>query len=613
MRKILWILFLLPSLADAQPYHPVFLKDSTVWKYYFLIPFGWNEGTGSLRDSGTSIKNGKMYRIIPNNPYSPYLVREDTISRKIYSFDSYTNAEYLLYDFSLSKGNTFNLYGFNPANCFERKFYSLVVDTIYYVSTPLGSRKQIELGGRNIVWREGVGIIQDKIELTVPHFIYNAFCPYFIDDGNRKLICVKQDNQLAYENPYITSDSTKYYCDTTIYDTCHYQSVITTQRYAECTGDSIEYFCNSLSKHAGISYQWYFNGSPVGGNKDKIKLMSKNDDSVRCVVSNSFNCPVKLKSSGLYVLYNYPINNKVVKKDSTLVALADNVSYYWYDCDSNQYLSSEQNKSFKPKKDGRYSVIISQRDCKDTSDCISVFLCNPQLYIDGKDTMCKNAMAAYTAKVSNAGIQYKIQWYVNNSLLSTNTQINIVPDLNDSLYFKLTPDSQCIPTSVKYSHIKKIYHTYIDKNLYSFSNAIYTKEKGTYQWLYCDSNFKPIPNQTRDTFFPIKSGFYAVEISKNGCKDTSGCYIFVKSSIAEKSIPSVHIYPSPARDFLKIEYPNNLRFVGAIQFYDLLGREIDLPLHHSEKNVCIFDVSNIPNGLYFLKLQNECVKVQIER
>jgi hypothetical protein len=230
MKKFFWIFIFLPIFGNSQTYNPIFLKDSTVWKYYVLTFFPWNEGTGSNRNLGTSIKNGKLYHNIPNNPYSPYLVREDSISRQIYSFDSYSNAEYLLYDFSLVKGDSFRLYGYDQANCLARKFHNLVVDTTYYIITPLGIRKQIELGGNKMIWREGVGMIIDNLYLTATHFVYNAYCPYYLDGAHVRLICVKQDNQLAYENPYINNDGIKYYyCDTLIYDSCNFQSIVVRQ------------------------------------------------------------------------------------------------------------------------------------------------------------------------------------------------------------------------------------------------------------------------------------------------------------------------------------------------------------------------------------------------
>ncbi|MFN6327805.1 MAG: hypothetical protein ACK4WA_03455 [Chitinophagales bacterium] len=321
-----------------------------------------------------------------------------------------------------------------------------------------------------------------------------------------------------------------------------FQSVIKTERFAECTGDSIEYFCNSIGKHSGISYQWYYNGNPIGVNKDKIKIKSKNNDSVQCVVINAFNCPIKIKYSDQYILNNYPINTAVIIKDSQLIAVADNVKYFWYDCDSSKYLNFEQNKSFKPKKSGNYSVIIKQRDCFDTSNCMNIVLCNPQTIINGKDTVCKNTMNTYSAIVLNAGINYRIRWYLNNSFLSINPQINIIPKSFDSIYYTLIPDSQCFPSLTKISATKKIYQTIIDRNLHVKSNVLYTIEKGTYQWLHCDSNFKSILNQTKDSFTPFNTGFYSIEISKNGCKDTSGCYIYVKTAIKNYDENNIIIY-----------------------------------------------------------------------
>lgn len=46
-----------------------------------------------------------------------------------------------------------------------------------------------------------------------------------------------------------------------------------------------------------------------------------------------------------------------------------------------------------------------------------------------------------------------------------------------------------------------------------------------YQWLNCDENSSLIIGETSQTFTPMVTGNYAVEINLNGCIDTSACYL----------------------------------------------------------------------------------------
>lgn len=47
---------------------------------------------------------------------------------------------------------------------------------------------------------------------------------------------------------------------------------------------------------------------------------------------------------------------------------------------------------------------------------------------------------------------------------------------------------------------------------------------GNWQWLDCDGNYLPLPNQTNQDFWASQNGNYAVEVEHNGCIDTSACY-----------------------------------------------------------------------------------------
>lgn len=53
-----------------------------------------------------------------------------------------------------------------------------------------------------------------------------------------------------------------------------------------------------------------------------------------------------------------------------------------------------------------------------------------------------------------------------------------------------------------------------------------------YQWLDCDNNYSKLINDTNAVFVPKQSGAYAVEVTQNGCIDTSDCQrIYLESNI----------------------------------------------------------------------------------
>ncbi|MEM7039925.1 MAG: hypothetical protein AAF570_23330, partial [Bacteroidota bacterium] len=65
----------------------------------------------------------------------------------------------------------------------------------------------------------------------------------------------------------------------------------------------------------------------------------------------------------------------------------------------------------------------------------------------------------------------------------------------------------------------------VDTSVNMSGNALQATASGaTFQWLDCNANFAPVPNATSSTFLATQPGSYAVEVTENGCTDTSACY-----------------------------------------------------------------------------------------
>lgn len=70
---------------------------------------------------------------------------------------------------------------------------------------------------------------------------------------------------------------------------------------------------------------------------------------------------------------------------------------------------------------------------------------------------------------------------------------------------------------------------------------------GSYQWLDCDNQFAIIPGQTTRYLTLVKSGNYALDITKNSCKIRTACYplVIVDQSDYNDSDQKVEIIPNP--------------------------------------------------------------------
>lgn len=88
----------------------------------------------------------------------------------------------------------------------------------------------------------------------------------------------------------------------------------------------------------------------------------------------------------------------------------------------------------------------------------------------------------------------------------------------------------------------------IDTLVTSMDSIITANATGaSYQWLYCDSSNSMIQGEIAQSFIALSNGSYAVEISQNGCIDTSEC-IIISTLLGLEDIAysnNVSVYPNP--------------------------------------------------------------------
>lgn len=183
------------ALSYGQQYEP-FISDSKQWSYMqtlFLTGNGadiyrvekcYFKGDTVLNDVTFSKFYKEQVQPNPDAKELSYFFREDTIEKKVYVHDFHFNKTALLYDFNLSKGDSFNIYVLD--NIYH-KDKVLNVDTIIVDSKKL---KRIVFED-SIIWIEGLGSVTKTI---IP--------------SEGELICVKDGNSVLYLNSKFNS------CDT---------------------------------------------------------------------------------------------------------------------------------------------------------------------------------------------------------------------------------------------------------------------------------------------------------------------------------------------------------------------------------------------------------------
>lgn len=108
---------------------------------------------------------------------------------------------------------------------------------------------------------------------------------------------------------------------------------------------------------------------------------------------------------------------------------------------------------------------------------------------------------------------------------------NVYTNSNNSASFVLTNGNGCDSTIYLDLTVNPL-----PNNSVTQSGATLTSNasSGTFQWLDCDNNLSVIPGATSSSYTPLAvSGNYAVEVTLNGCSDTSTCYLVDFTGIDE--------------------------------------------------------------------------------
>lgn len=131
----------------------------------------------------------------------------------------------------------------------------------------------------------------------------------------------------------------------------------------------------------------------------------------------------------------------------------------------------------------------------------------------------------------------------------------------------------------------------------------------TYRWLDCDNANAFIVGETGQTFTAITNGNYAVELTENGCVDTSACAAITTVGLLENSFEnSLTVYPNPTSGNFVIDmeavYENSQIVITDISGKIVYSRNI------SQAQILNLSIDE-PAGIYFVSVQSDNKKAVI--
>ena len=230
--------------------------------------------------------------------------------------------------------------------------------------------------------------------------------------------------------------------------------------------------------------------------------------------------------------------------------------------------SYEENMDFDPSSgvtnyssEGYYDLFIQKLStCTTAPSTETHTACDSYTWIDGINYTASNNTATFILN-NAAGC---------DSVVTLNLTINTVSDINTST---------------------------------SGITITATNSNPTYQWLDCDNNYAEINGETNQTFTPSANGNYAVELTENGCVDTSDCVVIASVGVNKNDFGNnLNVYPNPTTGEFSIDLMDNLNSV-IVTITDIEGRFIQQTEY---KNSQVLNLNlNQPSGIYFINIQSD--------
>jgi PDZ domain-containing secreted protein len=124
----------------------------------------------------------------------------------------------------------------------------------------------------------------------------------------------------------------------------------------------------------------------------------------------------------------------------------------------------------------------------------------------------------------------------------------------------------------------------------------------SYVWLDCDDNYSVLAGETNQSYTATSNGNYAVQLTENGCVDTSDCVAITTVGILENTFSDKFLlYPNPTNGAFSIQFGSPQTNVE-LKIMDLSGKVIE---NRNFANVVRIEHDlDEPKGIYLIEVSN---------
>jgi hypothetical protein len=237
------------------------------------------------------------------------------------------------------------------------------------------------------------------------------------------------------------------------------------------------------------------------------------------------------------------------------------------------------------------------------SDCIYY----PDNLITGDSIICTNSASYFGVQPYNGINEYL--WSTNGNITNysnDSSQLEVYFQSDTSSFITLKIQNSCQKNTIDSLNLN--FKTAINPSVISFTDHLEANQlNANYQWIDCNS-LQIIQNENNRIFYPKNIGEFAVEITFEGCIDTSNCYLISTiNSIDELTEVSCIISPNPSEENITIESDNTFENVSIYseQMELIEKHNFNPPTNKIKLNLG----DDLSRGIYFIKIQNSYFKI----
>lgn len=318
----------------------------------------------------------------------------------------------------------------------------------------------------------------------------------------------------------------------------------------------------------------------------------------------------KLMVGGNFYSYNFSWKNKIVRLLNCVNSTATDIitscdPYTWID--GNTYSLTNNTATYVlTNARGCDSIITLDLTINSTTGTDVLTSCDSYTWIDGNTYTSSNSIATYTM-TNIAGCDSTVS--LNLTINNTNAGTDIINACNsytwldgDTYTSSNSTATYVISNAAGCDSIVTLNLTInvVDNSVtvIDATTLLSNSSGAAFQWLDCGNSYSVIAGEDSSIFVAATSGQYAVEVTENGCVDTSSCFIITSVGIMGSSSGQIKIYPNPTNQHVTISLGDTSAEI--IEILDMHGIILNRVKVDSEKQ--IVDFSDLSPGVYLIKI-----------